>query len=187
MKYITGLIILIVLGGCGVKHQYYMLSAPHEITPVKSNIKKNIGVETLEIPSYLQAGKVAVLKADNQLVYLDDALWAVDMQKDLTDSLIFDLQKSLPACRVFHYPWEGSGKIDKNVKIKITRFIARGSYVYLDAVVRINRKDKIISLKIPTDTTNKTAIIESMKKAFFALEREVINLLDDIKVSKKQR
>ena len=180
------LLLLFVFTGCS-KHTYYVLSSPHEIENVKKEMKQNIGIETIDIPSYLQEGRVAVLRNDNQLVYFDDAIWAVDMQKDLTDGLIFDLQKSLSSARVFHYPWDGQGKVDTIVAIKITRFIAQGNYVYLDAVVRIDKKDKIVSLKIPTDIHSKSKVIESMKEAFFALEREVINLLDDMHTAKKKR
>ena len=108
------------------------------------------------------------------------------MQEDLTNALIFDLQKSLPKSRVFHYPWEGEGQADVIVSVKIKRFIAYKGVVYLDAVIRIGGRDKIVSIQKPTDMHNRAAIIESMKEAFFALEREVIALLDDIEASKKR-
>jgi len=69
------------------------------------------------------------------------------------------------------------------VHIKITRFIAYRGSVYLDAVVRINNHDKVVSLKEPTNMKESAQIVESMKKAFFSLERAVIVLLDDIETS----
>jgi len=186
MKYIISLILTILFTGCGAKH-YYMLSSPHKITTVHKTGKMVIGIESIELPPYITEGRVAILKRDNRVEFLDDALWAVNMQEDLTNALIFDLQKSLPKSQIFHYPWEGHQRIDTIVHIKITRFIAYRGSVYLDAVVRIDNRDKVVSLKEPTDMHNSAKIVESMKRAFFALEREVIGLLDDIERSKQQR
>ena len=182
MKYIISLIVSILFAGCGAKH-YYMLSSPHQIGAVHEVEKKVIGVESIELPPYITEGKVAVLREDNRVEYLDDALWAVNMQEDLTNALIFDLQKSLPQSQILHYPWEGHQHIDAIVHIKITRFIAYRGFVYLDAVVRINNHDKVVSLKEPTNMKESAQIVESMKKAFFSLERAVIVLLDDIETS----
>ena len=183
---ITGIFGIFLLAGCAAK-QYYMISAPHQIDQREDIGVKVIGVETVEIPSYLSQGKVAVLKEGNRIVYLNNILWAVDMREDLTNALIFDLQKSLPQCSVFHYPWDGTKKTDTIIKVKISRFIAYKGYVYLDALVRVNQKDKVLSFKVQADTEDPVQIVEGMKKAFFRLEREVIGLLDNIKISKKQR
>ncbi len=168
-----------ILTGCGSK-QYYMLSTPHTITAPSYQIAAKIGIESIEVPAYLQEGKIAVQRSDNRIVYHDDALWAVDMQEDLTNALIFDLQKSLPKSRVFHYPWEGEGQADVIVSVKIKRFIAYKGVVYLDAVIRIGGHDRVVSIQEPTDMHDRTKIIESMKKAFFSLEREVLQLLTTV-------
>ncbi len=174
------------LVGCGAK-QYYTLSSPHEIKKVQSDIESVIGVESIELPQYMTEGKVAILGKENQIYYLDNAIWAVNMQEDLTNALIFDLQKRLPKSHIFHYPWEGREDIDFIVRIKITHFIAYNGVVYLDAVVRVNDRDKIVSVQEPADMKDAAKIVASMKRAFVALEREVIRLLDDIEVLKKQR
>ncbi len=180
MKYLLSLfVILIVLQGCSQKH-YYMISTPHEIVGGDKNISKNIGIKTIELPSYLSLNKIAFEHENNRIVYLKDAFWAVDMSKDLTDAMIFDLQKSLKQSLVFHYPWEKSARVDVIVGIKIKRFIAYNGFVYLDALARINNKDHVIGIKIPADTKKESEIIEGMKKAFFKLEDTLLRYIDDI-------
>ena len=181
-------ILLFVLGGCAQKRHYYVLSAPHQITATDHRIEQVIGVEDLQVPEYLHEGRIALLQKNNRVIYLNDALWAVDMQKDLTDALIFDLQKSLPGSVIVHYPWESAGRdVDLVVRVKITRFIASQNEVYLDAVVRVGDHDKILSFKEPIESMQADNIVEGMKRAFFRLERAVTTLLDDIALSQKKQ
>ncbi len=177
--------LIFLMTGCSSKH-YYMLTSPHKIEAAHTEKKLAIGVESIVLPDYLKEGKVAVQRDDNRIVYLSDAYWAVNMPEELTNALIFDLQKSLPKSRIFHYPWEKQGKVDVIVSVKIKRFIAWRGYVWLDALVWVNDRDKIVSLKEPVDMHDERKIVEGMKRAFFALEREVIALLDDIEVSHKR-
>ncbi len=187
MRYIVSFIFLVIfISGCSAK-QYYMISTPHTIPSTNHIGQKTIGIESIELPAYLSMDKVVVQRDDNRIVYLGDAHWAVNMGDDLTNALIFDLQKSLKGSKIFHYPWESRTKIDMLVVIKIKRFIAYKGYVYLDAVVRINNDDKIISLKEPVNMHESSKIVEGMKKAFFAFERAVVDALDDIRISKQQR
>jgi uncharacterized lipoprotein YmbA len=175
---------MIFISGCSQK-AYYMLSKPHRIEGERVPLAVTIGVERVSVPQYLREGKVPIQKG-NRIVYLDDALWAVDIEEDLTNALIFDLQKSLPKSRVFHYPWEREGKIDAIVEVKIKRYIAQDGDIYLDAVVRVNNRDKIVSIKEPVKTQNPSDVVAGMQRAFFRLEREVIGILDDIAVSKRR-
>ncbi len=177
--------LLFMLGGCSSKH-YYMLSSPHAIASAQKQAALSIGVESIMLPDYLREGKVALLDAGNRIRYLKDALWAVNMQDDLTNALIFDLQKSLPESRVFHYPWEKRGRADAIVSVRIKRFIAGEGYVWLDALVRINDRDRVVSIKEPLKSRDEAQIVAAMKRAFFTLEHEVIAMLDDIGVSQKR-
>ncbi len=184
MKYLLNLLlILIVLVGCSDKH-YYMISSPHQIYHSKQDVSKIIGIKTIELPSYFSLNEIALQRDDNRIVYLKDARWAVDMGEDLTNAVIFDLQKSLKNSIIFHYPWEKRAKVDIIVSVKIKRFIAYKGFVYLDALVRVNQKDHVVTIKIPTDMKDESQIVKDMKKAFFALEDALLHYLDDIKVSK---
>ena len=188
MKQILLIVIsLLLFGGCAQK-RYYVLSAPHQIATADQRVERVIGVEDLQVPEYLHEGRVALLRKNNRVVYLNNALWAVDMQKDLTDALIFDLQKSLPGSVIVHYPWESADRdVDLVVRVKITRFIASQNEVYLDAVVRVGNRDKILSFKEPIESMHADQIVEGMKRAFFRLERAVTTLLDDIALSQKKQ
>ena len=178
MKYFIVLFALFVLNGCSSK-KFYILSEVGK-TQLKGYdlANKTVGVESISVPDYLKESKVAKKVKKNQIVYFKNALWAVDVDKDLTDTLIFDLQKSFSKSTITHYPWNGN--VDIVVAIKIKRFIAYKNFIFLDALIKINKTDRIISLKIPIDSNSEEEIVEGMKKAFLDLEREVIKMLDDI-------
>ncbi len=175
---------VLFLSGCSEK-SYYMLSKPHIIAHEAVAVSATVGVERVTVPDYLKAGKVPLQKG-NRIHYLDDALWAVDLEDDLTNALIFDLQKSLPKCRIFHYPWDREGRVDAVVSVKIKRFIAQDGAVYLDAVVRVNDRDRVVSLKEPVASLKAANIVAGMQRAFFALEHAVLTILDDIGVTQKR-
>ena len=178
MKLLGMILFGILAAGCSTKH-YYMLSSPHAIETQKA-IETTVGVESVALPDYLQAGKIAVLHDDQSVTFLDGAFWAVDMQKDLTNGLIFDLQKSFPKSRIYHYPWEGTGQPAHLLSLKIKRFIAHGQEVYLDAVVRLDNRDRVISIREPIEKRDAAGIVAGMKRAFFRLEHAVADLLDDM-------
>ncbi len=184
MKYLLVVIMIFILSGCTAK-RFYMLSGLHEKSSSSHTIGyKTIGVEDVQIPDYLKEGRIPKKTKHNRIIYIKDALWAVDIAEDLTSSLIFDLQNSFTDARVVHYPWDGN--VDLIISVKIKRFIAYDKYVYLDAIVRLNKIDKIVSLTVPVDVNSEVKIVDSMKRAFWKLEREVIAMLDDIEVSKQR-
>ena len=184
MKEIWILLLTGWLAGCATK-AHYTIAAPHALTSRGQLAGKVIGVERIRLPGYMQDGKIAIQHADNRITYLEDADWAVDLPDDLTDTLIFDLQKSLQGAHVLHYPWEASQRLDAVVSISVTRFIAYRDAVYLDAIIRIGGKERVVSLRVPVDIRKTRSVVAGMQKAFERLEDAVIGFLDDISVSKK--
>ncbi len=168
---------MLILSGCSVS-SFYVLSTPSQ--PQKTYISKNqvIGVEKVTVPEYLFKREIAVAKSSSQVIFLDGSQWAEDMDTGLTHRLIAFLQKKFKQPGVYAYPWGTDVQPEIKVKVQVTRFIAQGESVYLDATweVRNMRSDKsmlkLFSTTLPTKT-DAESIVEAMNSAFGQLEEDV--------------
>jgi len=168
---------LLVFTGCSVSN-YYVLSTASQ--PQKTYISKNqvIGVEKVTVPEYLFKREIAVAKSSSQVIFLDGSQWAEDMDTGLTHRLITYLQKKFRQPGVYAYPWGTDIQPEIKVKVQVTRFIAQGESVYLDANWEVrNMKTekrilKLFSTTVPTKT-DASSIVDTMNRAFGQLEEEI--------------
>lgn len=179
-KIIFTFILLVSLNGCVLSStsNYYVLSMASHPSVVYKNKNKAIGVEKITIPGYLYKREIAVAKNANQITLLANAVWGEDLDAGLTQRLISFLQKKFNQPNVYAYPW-GTGKQPSvKVNVNITRFIAQGDKVYLDAnweVMRLStqkRKAKLFSTTVST-SNDADSIVDAMNSAFGQLEEDV--------------
>ena len=170
---------LLGLQGCiATSSSYYILSlAPHP-TVTYANNSRIIGVEKVTIPSYLNKGEIAIAKSSSQITLLGNALWGEDLDTGLTQRLISFLQKKFNQPNVYAYPWGVDRQPTVRVKVDITRFIAQGDKVYLDASWELKsgstqrRKSSLYHTTMPTNS-DADSIVTAMDKAFSQLEEAV--------------
>ena len=178
-KIILTLIALLGLNGClSSSKSYYILSMashPSVVYAKKSNV---IGVETITVPGYLYKREIAIAKTSNQITLLGNALWGEDLDSGLTQRLISFLQKKFNQPNVYAYPWDVSRQPNVKVSVQITRFIAQGDKVYLDAnweIMKLSsekRKARLFSTTVPTGS-DAASIVNAMDRAFGQLEEQV--------------
>ena len=170
---------LLILNGCAF-NDYYVLSTasqPKESYPYKPQM---IGVEKVTVPKYLFKREIAVAKSSNHVIFLGGSAWAEDMDTGLTRRLIAFLQKKFKQPSVHAYPWGLDRQPNVIVNLDITRFIAQGDTVYLDASweVRDMRTDKrtlkLFNTTVPTKA-DAGSIVDAMDRAFAQLEEDVAN------------
>ncbi len=172
------LIILFVLNGCVSSGNYYVLSQPSQPTVTYANKSRIIGVEKVTVPAYLYKREIAVAKTSSQISLLSGAVWGEDLDAGLTQRLISFLQKKFHQPSVYAYPWGLDREATVKVNVDITRFIAHGDRVYLDAnweVVHISskrRKSGLFSTSVPAKS-DASSIVSAMDRAFGVLEEEV--------------
>jgi len=167
----------LIVSGCTLSNYYVLSTAsqPKESYAYKSEV---IGVEKVTVPEYLFKREIAVAKSSSQVIFLDGSQWAEDMDKGLTRRVIAFLQKKFEQPGVYAYPWGTDSQPDIKVKVQVTRFIAQGESVYLDAnwEVRDMRTDKrirkLFSTTVPTQA-DAASIVDTMNKAFSQLEEDV--------------
>lgn len=174
-------IVLTILGlnGClSGTSNYYILSVPSQPEVHYNTHKKIIAVEKVTVPGYLYKRDIAVAQSNSQITLLDNALWGEDLDSGLSNRLITYFQKKFNHPDVYLYPWGIDTQPDIKVSVQVTRFIAKGEYVYLDATWSVEelktkrRKAKLFSTRVATQGDIKS-IVSSMDKAFSQLEEVV--------------
>ena len=170
---------LLGLQGCiSTSSSYYILSLSPQPTATYANNNRIIGVEKVTIPSYLNKREIAVAKSSSQITLLANAVWGEELDAGLTQRLISFLQKKFNQPNVYAYPWGVDRQPTVRVKVDITRFIAQGDKVYLDANWELKsgstqkRKASLFRTTVPTKG-DADSIVSAMNKAFSQLEEEV--------------
>ncbi len=180
IKSLIAIIVLIGFSGCGSSGNYYVLSVASHPTTVYPNKHRVIGVEKITVPGYLYKREIAVAKTSSQISLLSGAVWGEDLDDGLTNRLISFLQKKFRQPSVYAYPWNMDRVPTVKVKVQITRFIAQGDRVYLDADWEVEhmrtgkRKARLFSTTVAT-RSDATSIVSSMDQAFKQLEESIAN------------
>lgn len=168
---------LFVFSGCTLSN-YYVLSTASQPKESYSYKQQVIGVEKVTVPEYLFKREIAVARSSSQVTFLEGSQWAEDMDTGLTRRLIAFLQKKFRQPAVYAYPWGTDLQPEIKVKVQVTRFIAQGDNVYLDAnwearnMQTEERNLKLFSTIVPTES-DADSIVEAMDRAFGQLEEEI--------------
>ena len=176
-KYVLTLMLFAMLLGCG-SQGYYVLSSVPQPSHSYSSKRAIIGIEKVSVPAYLYKREIVVAKSSSQIILLSGASWAEDLDAGLTHRLIGFIQKKFNNPNVHAYPWGSSKQPEFKVSLQVTRFIAQGNKVYLDAnwqIENINSEkhiSKLFSNSVPTGQ-EASQIVNAMDKAFKRLEEEI--------------
>jgi len=177
------LILLFSLSACGGSGQYYVLSLSSYPAQAYVSHDLTIGVEKVSVPAYLYKREIAVATSSSQINLLSGAKWGEDLDTGLTNRLVAFLQKKFHQPNVYEYPWGVENQPSIVVSVHITRFIAQGDKVYLDATWRIkNLKTKkyyakLFSTTVATSSDAKS-IVSSMDKALSELEERLASSIN---------
>lgn len=172
---------LFALTGCISSSNYYVLSVASQPTTVYAHKNRVIGVEKVSIPAYMYKRQIAFAKSSSQIGFLSGSEWGEDLDEGLTQRLISFLQKKFRQPRVYAYPWNTDSLPSRRVKVQITRFIAYGDRVYLDANWEVKdltngrSRSRLFSTLVPTVSGNAASIVSSMDAAFRQLEESIAN------------
>jgi len=178
-KIFLALMALFALSGCVSSPSYYVLSVASQPSTVYAHKNRVIGVEKVTIPAYLYKRQIAVAKSSSQIGFLSGSEWGEDLDEGLTQRLISFLQKKFRQPRVYAYPWHTDSLPNQRVKVQITRFIAYGDRVYLDANWEVKNlstgrsRSQLFNTSVATKSGNAASIVVSMDAAFGQLEESI--------------
>jgi cholesterol transport system auxiliary component len=173
-RYILWSLSVLLLAGCGASTNYYLLGDVTKSQKFSSRTLPVIGVEKILLPDYLQQNKVVIQLSPTQLKFSDDDQWAEDMENSLSKQLIVAIQKSFNHPDVYIYPWDLSKQAGMKIKVSVSKFIAYGDQVYLDAnweIVNLQtgqRSSRLFSTQVKT-AADTASIVASMNSAFARL------------------
>ena len=179
IKILIPLIALFGLNSClSSSSNYYVLSVASQPTSVYTTSNMVIGVEKITVPGYLYKRDIAIAQSNSQITLLGNAQWGEDLDAGLTNRLIGFLQKKFNQPNVYAYPWGIDHQPNLKISVQVSRFIAQGDKVYLDATWSIEniktkkRKAKLFSTSVSTKS-NTQNIVSSMDRAFIKFEETV--------------
>ena len=175
------LIVLFGLNGCvSGSSSYYILSVSSQPQKIYPSHKRVIGVEKVTVPGYLYKREIAIADSPSHITLLGTAQWGEDLDSGLTSRLIGYLQKKFKQPDVYMYPWEIDKQPDIKVSGHVTRFIAQGDSVYLDATWSVEniktkkRMSRLFSTKVASKS-DVESIVHAMDRAFAEFEKTVAN------------
>ena len=186
MNRLLPFLLALILAGCassgGSSVNYYLL------TPVTDGNILNkpglrVGVGPVELPEYLSRSQVLVQVGNSRVVAAREHRWAGPLQKNFTDVLTSNIAYRLGSADVVIYPWEGPRSVDRQVVIKVTRFIASEGRVHLDARWRLldrngdRVKSGTVSLTEPANTRDYDAIVTAMSSLTGRFADRIVQLL----------
>jgi len=169
----------LLMAGCAMSNNYYVLSTASQPTTHFSSKNRTIGVEKVLVPKYLFKREIAVAKSASHVTFLDGAVWAEDLDAGLTQRLIGYMQKKFNQPKVYAYPWGTDRQPTVKLKVQVTRFIAQGDSVYLDANWEVEnmrssrRKARLFSVTVPLPGHGSSEIVDAMDRAFGKLEEAI--------------
>jgi len=179
LKILLPVIALLGLNGCfSTSSTYYVLSVASQPSIIYKTSNMVIGVEKVTVPSYLYKREIAIAQSNSKITLLNNASWGEDLDEGLTHRLIGFLQKKFRQPNVHAYPWGLDHQPTIKVSVQISRFIAQGNKVYLDATWSIdNLKNKRKKARLFTSSivtkSDIESIVFSMDKVFSELEENI--------------
>ncbi|MBL0721936.1 MAG: membrane integrity-associated transporter subunit PqiC [Sulfurovum sp.] len=176
-KYIILILSSFLVGCTTTSNNYFIFKEPIVTGEYKRDILPTIGLEKILLPEYMQQSKIVIQTSPSNIKYLEDNLWAENMENSLTKKLISIIQKSFNNPRVYSYPWGVATEPTIRISILVNRFIYYNGYIYLAGSWNIKReadyKNKLFDIKIATESDIKN-IVSNMNIAFDKLSHQIV-------------
>lgn len=178
-------LLFLSMNGCMLtsSSHFYVLSTPSEVRTVTYH--KSIGVEQITVPKYLFKREVAIAHSKSEISFFSNATWVENLNDGLTQRVIHFLQKRFDQPNIYAYPWEATRQPYLKIKVRISRFIAFGGKVYLDANWEIETlatkryQSKLFRTTVQTKE-DAASIVSSMDTAFARLEIALAKAIQNI-------
>jgi uncharacterized lipoprotein YmbA len=116
---------------------YYLLTPSSPGESISTHRHLNIGIGPIELPEYLSRAHIFTQTGKTQLKSNKQHRWAGSLENNFTDVLATDLGMQLQKSHIEIYPWDRPRSVDRQIVVHVTRFIADGETVHLDARWRV--------------------------------------------------
>ena len=170
--------IILLIGGCSSKELYTLGDNLGDIRELKSS-SEYIAIDRVKVPIYLINSPIYIKDTPYHLKRVKDRNWINDIDKQLTQTLINYLHKSLNNSNIYLYPWSNIKRFDKRVSVKITKFIAYRDEVNLEATYQIYNSINKKSLNYFFNTKEKIKA-KSINEMIKSMDIVYLKLMQDI-------
>ena len=121
--------VALLLSGCLLKpvkvstHRFVLSPVPASKHPsaAREELSVSVGVGAVKMPTYLLKSSMALRKGTNEIIYLEDALWAERLDQSFQRTLAADLSTLLPSDRVYLSAWE-PGQVGLRLFVSVEEF-----------------------------------------------------------------
>ncbi len=176
-KYILLSISSLIIGCTSTSKNYFIFKEPTVNGEYKRAILNTIGIEKIILPEYMQQSQIVIQTSSAEIKYLENSLWAENMENSLTKKLITIIQKSFNNPRVYSYPWGVATEPTIKISILVNRFISYNGDIYLEGNWTTNKnsvyKTNLFNIKIATKQDVKS-IVSNMNIAFDKLSHQIV-------------
>ena len=142
---IPGLLLILLLAGCGSRTDYYRLHPT--LLPSQKNRplhpRQIVGIGEVQVADYLQKESLPTQLGPGRIKLDDTALWAGSLSKNIQRVLQADLSRLLPARTFLSYPWEEPLSDATRLFLTVDRFDGdlNGTVTFAGHWSLINRKE----------------------------------------------
>jgi uncharacterized lipoprotein YmbA len=140
-----------------VSTRHFVLSPVSTNEPASASAEHlSVGIGFVEMPSYLLRDSMAVRNGNNEIDYLENALWAERLDHSFQQTLAANLSGLLPSSRFYVGRW-GTGQVTVRVALAVQQFdVDTGGQGTLIAQWRILAPDGDVPLKSGTSRLRRT-------------------------------
>ena len=182
--FITGLLCLALLTGCGVTKpsRYYLLTPVEDHDAgVASTPAPVLGIGPVAFPAYLDRSEIVLRSGSNEINYASSHRWAAPLKTAFVHTLSENLSIMLPTDRTVIHPWPRSTQLDYQVIVNVTRFdAAADGMVILAAGWQLIRsadntviKSNKMSYTEAAGSTDYQAIVAAQSRAVEQLSQDI--------------
>jgi len=168
---------LLALTGCTGNVSHYVLDVDMPLVSKRATMKKQIAVDKVEVPAYMQDVHVSIKNDDGSMGH-ENEMWAVPTEKALTDALIRGLQEKFDNPNVKRYPWDIERSTGIRVKVTIRRFLYENGEVNLEAnysvgaIKSLTPRGYRYTTSVPAQKSG-SDIVRAMNEAFSYLVNDI--------------
>jgi uncharacterized lipoprotein YmbA len=119
--------VALLLSGCLLKpvkvstRRFVLSPIPASEHPSAAREELSVGVGAVKMPTYLLKSSMALRKGTNEIIYLEDALWAERLDQSFQRTLAANLAILLPSDRVYLSAWE-PGQVNLRLFVSVEEF-----------------------------------------------------------------
>jgi uncharacterized lipoprotein YmbA len=173
---------LVLLAACGGDGPRYLIDG----APTQADAVKRVSVSTLEImdvslPAYAEDSEIMLENNEGALVAVDNALWADDPQRAVTQLLTDEIARTSTATTAAE-PWPLESPPQAAVHVRVSQMVAResgtldlsGQYAISSYGYVIRERIERFDISVPLADTSPAVIADASGTALRRLAAEIV-------------